>query len=369
MWFLFGFVTISLSIAFEVWRRHLFRWSVDGVTRAGHDYNHSVGKMKVQSLRLGVSCSPDASFSIKRQSSFDSFFKNIGVSNEYETGDKDFDDAYYLISDNKFLLTAIASSENYRTVVKKIMAFGMSSSLKTSEIHCRGGRLWIEFEAGSDYKESKVESVSKALAKELNTLLQLVNDVLAASGSRWQDPFIYKALFVLAVSSGLAINGGIQYFRTTFGETPFTLYPKELAVDALIYSLISLPLLMLIVLYWLGRGARTHLVLFELMTVGAFGLFSSIAFEMRDINIEFDKSKPKFYETAIIEKHTSTRRRRVVHSISVKNWNCDCGTYSIPLPETASRLASVSNPVMVAQHAGYLGYPWVSKVDVHWYGR
>jgi hypothetical protein len=144
------------------------------------------------------------------------------------------------------------------------------------------------------------------------------------------------------------------------------MYPKELVIDALIYSFIALPILVFIAVYWLGRGARTHLVLIELVTVGAIGLFASVAFEMRDINIEFDKSKPDYFETKIVSKHMSKRRRGTSYSIEVKNWNCDCGNYSIKVSNATYNSASVSNPVMIAQRNGYLGYTWINAVNVYW---
>jgi hypothetical protein len=107
------------------------------------------------------------------------------------------------------------------------------------------------------------------------------------------------------------------------------------------------------------------LVLIELVTVGALGLFASVAFEMRDINIEFDNSKPDFFETKIVSKHLSKGRRGTSYSIKMKNWNCNCGDYSVGVSSVTYNLATVSNPVMIAQRKGYLGYAWINAVNVY----
>lgn len=362
MWFLFGFLTISICICVEFWRRHLSRWSPENIS-SGLQYKHSRNKSKITSVHLGIACHKLASFSLKRQSGLDNFFKRMGVSNEFETGDQAFDDSIYLISDNKTLHHALANSPAFRSAVKKIMDFGIASKLEAQEIHCRNGRLWATFKAGSDYNEGKIFTVAKALAKEFETLVNSVQEVAAVSGSRWSDPFVIKAAFLLAISSGLAINGVIQFFRIGFSKLPFTLDPSLIVEDAFVYSLALILAFAVIALYWLGRSARTHIVLIELMTIGALGTFLTVATEMRDINIEMDTASPQVFETQVEQKYTTRGRRRgTKYHVVVKDWRCDCGTYRMRVSEFIYRSVSEQGKVQLVQHQGYLGYPWISQV-------
>ena len=362
MWFLFGFFTLSICICVEFWRRYISHWRPESFA-AGLQYKHSRKKSKITSVDLGIACHKLASFSLKRQSWLDNFFKRIGVSNEFETGDQAFDDLVYLVSDNKTLHRALANSSAFRSAVKTIMDFGVASKLEAREIQCRNGRLWATFKAGSDYSEGQISTVAKALVKEFETLVNSVQEVATVSGPRWADPFVIKAAFLLAISSGLAINGGIQYFRIHFGKLPFTLDYSLIADDALAYSVVFILAFVGIALYWLGRSARTHIVLIELMTIGALGVFLSIATEMRDINIEMDAASPQIFETQVERKYTTSGYRRgTKHYLVVKDWRCDCGTYRMRVPAFIYRSVSEQGKIQLVQHQGYLGYPWVSQI-------
>ena len=79
MWFLFGFLSISIFICVEFWRRHLSRWSPEN-TISGLQYKHDRYKNKVTWISIGIVCDNRASFSLKRQSWLDNFFKRIGIS-------------------------------------------------------------------------------------------------------------------------------------------------------------------------------------------------------------------------------------------------------------------------------------------------
>jgi len=99
------------------------------------------------------------------------------------------------------------------------------------------------------------------------------------------------------------------------------------------------------------------------MTVGALGIFLSIATEMRDINIEMDTASPQVFQTQVEQKYTHKGRRDSrSYYVVVKNWSCDCGNYRIRVPEFIYRGISEQGRVQLVQHQGYLGYPWISQV-------
>lgn len=364
MWFLFGFLTISICVTFEFWRRHVSRWHAEGVL-SGMDYRHTYLKGEVKTLLLGVHCHSAASFSLKRQSPVDNFFKSIGLVKEFETDDKDFDDLIYLISDNKTLHYALANSVEFRFAVKNIMNYGIASMLEATHIHCRNGRLWVRFRAGANYSDNQIKHVAEVLSKEFATLKKFVEEVSLISSPRWRDPFVIKASILLALSSGLAINGALQMFRASAGYMPFTVDYSLIVHDGIKYGLIILALFIAGAFFWLGKSVRTHIVLIELLTVGAFGIVATTIVELRDINMEMDHSQPQYFETQIIEKYTYKVGRRSNYSFYIifKDWNCDCGNYKLRASSNLYNYLPGSGGVVLTQHQGRLGYPWVSNIS------
>lgn len=360
MWFLFGFVTITCAISFEFHRRYSSRWKATD-KREGYEYTHQSSKSRITGLLLGIGCVPDANFMIKRQSWVDSFFKRIGVSSEFDTGDPAFDDAYYLVTDNKSLHKSLADNPRFRAAITKIMEF-RAAQLKTTAIHCRNGRVWIDFSAEFLYSEENVASVVRSLGGFLDVITAAIADLSKASGARWKDPFVIKAAMLLALSSGLAINVVLQLLRHNFTYIPFTLNYTNILWDAFLYSLLMVPVVLLLAVYWLGRSARTHLVLIELGSIGAVSLVLSLALEMRDINIGMDTKNAESYKTVVVDKSVSKTRRSTSYYLTVKDWRCNCGNIKFQVSHDTYNSLPAGTAVNIAQHSGYFGYPWIAGV-------
>lgn len=362
MWFLLGIISISICVCFEFWRRHLAKWKLEGSCH-GLEYRHNVYKSKIKSIYLGVKCTDAVNFSIKRQSWLDNIFKAIGVSNEFETKDSEFDDSFYLISDNKSLQSLITSSEVFRLAIKNIMRRERIKDLKPKEIHCKNGRFWVVFSVGGGYEKADIDQVCLSLQKYFNDVVCLLNKQ-TLSKSAWIEPFVIKAALLLAISSGLAINGVVQWARSAFGYFPLVLENSLIFYDALKYSAFFLLIFLIVALFCLRRSARTHIVLLELITVGALGIFLSTAMEMRDINMEWDRSPPQMHKVEIVNKYvqrSSGRGKRTHYYVVVKDWRCECGNYKFEMSRGMYNSIG-GDSISVIQKSGYLGYPWISQV-------
>lgn len=361
MWVLFGGVTLVLWICVEFWRRHLFRWRPAGI-RDGLEYNLSKSKGKVTSINVGLSCPVGANFSIKRQSWIDNFFKSIKVSNELESGDQEFDDLCYIISNNHNLQKKLVSSKEFRDSIKQI--FANQFPARASALHCRSGRLWVVLAPTNGADENALKVVTRTLKPNLENIKRNLEALVGSHGKRWGDPFVIKAVILLAISSGLAINGAIQLFRIHVINLPVTYDLWPLFWDAVKYGLIGLSVLVVFSIYWLGRSARTHLVLVEMLTIGLCGAIATAYVELRDINIEMDSSVVQTYEVELVQKYESKRRRSRSYFLVLKDWNCDCDykDYKVEVSYSDYNNFPPSGKLVVTQQTGALGYRWVSNL-------
>ena len=239
----------------------------------------------------------------------------------------------------------------------------MINGLKPKHIHCRNGRLWAVFSVGKGYEKGDIDRVAYSLQKHFNNAGDSLNGA-ALSKSAWMDPFVIKAALLLAISSGLAINGVIQLFRSYFGYFPLVLDNSAIFYDALQYSIVVLTIFLFVALFSLRRSARTHIVLLELLIVGSLGIFLTMAMEMRDINMEWDRSPPQMHKVEIVNKYewkSSGRRKRTHYYVVVKDWRCECGNYKFEMSRGMYN-AIGGNYISIIQRPGYLGYPWISQV-------
>lgn len=368
MWFLFGFITLSLCMLGSYIARQSARWKPQHASADGFEYKLKRYKSRVTGVLFGIKGLRDYNFTIKHETWYDRLFKKLGVSNEVQTGDSEFDELVYVVSDNSLIHEKLLSSSEIRHALKKIFYFGSSQTAKVKKLECRKGRLWIEFSTKDQISEANIEyliaeplvPVLKIIAKELNQLKQ-------KDYKRWQDPFVYKGLVVLGISTGLAINAAVHLARLSFSDFPYLLSYTELIWHSISAGFFIVALLVIFTLFWLKNSSRTHLILIELISVGLLGSIGSVFHEMRDINIEWQQDTPKVMETQLLENYTTTSSgrhgRRTHYHLVFKDWNCDCNkTIHKQVSSSVYRALSSHKYHRVIQYDGALGYTWIADI-------
>jgi len=363
MWFLFGFITLAAACVWSLIWRLSAAWHGSAETTGGiaYEYAASVVKSKVQLIRVGVACGAGFTFTLKPEGGFDRLSKSIGLTKECQTGDAAFDDAIYVLSDDLALHRMLQLDAKLRANITRLTAAcNVEGELKSINAH--NGRLWVVVDPITNDK-SEAAQVARRIVPALD---HLSCDFTVKNGPvrDARDPFPFRAACLLAVSTGLAINGGFAIVRGTSGTFPFMVDLHAPARWALLVALGALSLLVAIALAWMGRSACTHLVLVELVLVGSLGAYVTAYAEFRDYNIELDRAPPRMIEasvTRLYDTYTHHKGQETRHChVEMRGW---------PIPESwASQEVdcgfqaqlSVGGRVVVEQHQGALGWPWVA---------
>ncbi|MGD8569853.1 MAG: hypothetical protein PVJ39_17335, partial [Gammaproteobacteria bacterium] len=182
-------------------------------------------------------------------------------------------------------------------------------------------------------------------------------------GSKWRDPFVIKSAIILAISSGLAINGLIHLVRLTWIKLPFTVDSSQLLMDSVYWGAGIVITLLLSALVMLGRSARTHLVMIELILIGSFGAISTTAAELRDINIELDESRGHSYEVKALDKKITRSRRSSSYYLYVNDWNKEHARKKVKVPSDIYYSIEIGDLLLVKQKNGFLNYRWVESLS------
>jgi hypothetical protein len=372
MWFLFGFLTLSICVVASYAARQSASWKPD--RRDGeYEFKLKTNKGKVVGFLFGVTGVREFDFTAKPETWYDRFFKKLKVSKEIQTGDAAFDDLVYILSDNSLLEKKLVASDAIRNAVKSIFHFGQGKKMTVERLECRQGRLWIKCSTKNDSIESNVNELAKPLLPKLFSIAKELNNLDTSGYNRWSDPFVYKSLVVLGVSTGLAVNAGLQLFRTWLGDFPFIVYSKLLFVHSILAGLLIVAALTFFTLWWLKNSSRTHIVLIELLSIGLIGAIGTAFHEMRDANIEWKKSKPEIIVTELQDHYVAKKRRwrfrrggtieTTHYYFLLKDWNCQCDkTYEKEVSEELYRRLNYYQYVGVVQYPGALGYKWVSDI-------
>lgn len=366
MWFIFGFITlISFSIYFG-YKRLNASWKGRPGRFEGIPYQYRIvtHKKRITAVFVGIYGVPELDFSFKKETFVDRLFKFLGLSVEHQIGCQEFDKAVYIVSDNTRLHTLISSSSAIKESALGIFRLAEKFNCQTKEIRCQSGRLWVRFKTLRGFEESCLSSMYPDVVPRLMAFAAELKQIPPVSSVGWKDPFVIKAAIILAISTGLAMNGMVHLIRLGWTNVPFTVDTRQLWMDSMYWGVVVVAILVAGTLFLLGRTARTHLVLIELIFVGFLGATSTAFSELRDINMELDESTAENYEVKVTGKRVSRSRRSTNYYIYVVDWNNEKPRKSIKVSRWFYNSVPEKSYLLVKQKQGYLQYRWVESLDV-----
>lgn len=367
MWFALGFVTLAIGVGYQWWSRWHQHWQGAEDSLAGIHCELKVRSRRglTYGLLVGLPAPETFRFELKRERPWDRFFKWTGLTVEHQFGHSGFDPLIYVASDDQHLFASLAGNNGFLHAAQHIFAAESEDRWITS-IVCANGRLWmvIGCSDGLDQEELSKRR-NREFAAELLPQLQKIQQALAACqtapGPTERDPYLLPATGLLALSSGLAINGVVTWARS-ITTSEFILDTQPLKLYAWAVAACVLGALVLAALLLLKGSSRVHLVLLELALVGTFGAASTSSNGLRNANIEFDASPPVQVLRPLTGKSISERKRLFgptrTYLLEYREWFGDEDYRSIAVPAATYERASLGDTLEFEQHPGYFGWRW-----------
>jgi hypothetical protein len=356
MWFVIGLLSLA---GIAVWLAHE-RWNVDwrGTPVGAGRMKRYTNKGRLTLLRVGMATPSELDFELKRESWIDNLAKTLGISREPQVGSPAFDERVYVISDDA-RLTALLRSDPALLMRVERMVGNAANGFQFKRLVCRRGQLWVNLTpsaAANEYAETQW-----ALGE-----LQALSDALPplpAYKQRSLDRRFLHTVIVLGIAGGLAINAMVQLLRLALSNVPFTVDDGQLwsltlpVAAAIVFALVFATLLLL------GRSARMHLVLGEVLLFGGFGALGTALVELRDFNMEVDRGPPVELPSMVVEKHYSRGRRSTTYYLYLADWNGGGKLQHVTVSHSDYDLYLTGDAVSVRQWPGALGVRWVEKIQ------
>ena len=379
MWFAFGLITLLSFTVYLGLKRHGAKWKGTQAVHKSIAYEYLFElektefwffyeKEEVPRFRVAVKAPTEYEFSFNRESRMDRICKQLGLSVEHQVGTSEFDKLVYIVSNDGHLAQHMAAHRVATDAVIRLFRLSRYDA-KVSKIHCQNGRLWAEFTVGRQFKDAsnikRLEEVVSHAAGLLQEVACQLEQHRPQSEARSRDPFIWRAALLLACSSGLFLNGILHFFRLFLNTDEFTVDTSLLwqfsgfGATAIVLALVILALVAL------GRSARTHLVLIELVLVGGIGATLTLFNELRDLNMEADRSAVVRLKSDVLSKSsTSSRRGGSRYTIDVRDWKNPGEIRTIKVSRNFYLKVERGNVLDIHERAGYLGVPWVEYYGV-----
>lgn len=366
MWFFFGFITFTVFAISYGYKRINARWKgVPGKTGiVKYEYKIERGENNIVGFKIGIEAYGDYDFVLKRESRFDRWCKKLGVVIEHQVGTDEFDKEIYIISDDPQFCQALSSNIKILNDVLKLFRSGVADFCHLKEMRYNNEQLWLSYKVDPGFDEASI----KWLAATVAPRLVLVAAALIKAGQevdkQRRDPFVIKAAIILAISTGLVINGGLQILWIRGGGPPITLDISALLWHSVLLGLTIVALLIAATFYIIGRSSRTHLVLIEIVLVGTFGAMATCFVELRDLNIDSDRSVPAMHVVTSVDKYVSSgRRRSTSYYLYVEDWTKQQATIKLKVGYSIYNSISIGDRVRIMERSGFFGYRWIDKID------
>ncbi len=362
MWFLFGFITLFVFIVYSGYNKfHASRIRLLN-TSNGKQYGFQFKKsgLKGKVLKIGIAAPEGYNFSLKKEASIDKFFKKIGISAEYQTGDSEFDNEIYIASDDSHLHKQLTHNKALLSFLKTQFKTQTSDG-SVKEITGSPGFLMLQLNVPNHIDGTNIVEIARKYVPILYELSRLLSST--PSPATKKDPFIFKAIIILGISSALAINGMVQFFRISYDEIPFTIDRWNLFYDSILAGSVITLILAITAIALLKRSARAHLVLIEIFFIGFLGSISTSYAGLRDANMEFDASNTQEYQVKVLDKWTSRSRRSTSYFIKTKDWTGEDPMRKTSISSDFFKTIDKGTELKVTQKTGYLNYRWIESIE------
>ncbi|WP_419769985.1 MAG: hypothetical protein ACNI3C_11700 [Candidatus Marinarcus sp.] len=162
MWFIFGFISLFNFIMYFIYILPKKSWKGIDETYNDISYKYKIisHKGKVMRLLLGINGIEGYDYSLKKENSIDRFFKRIRISYEFQSGNIEFDDSIYIISDDTYLHHQLSKNQEITNIILKILSFDNTYNCKIMQIHNKVGQLWIEFKPSKEFDRNIISKIS-----------------------------------------------------------------------------------------------------------------------------------------------------------------------------------------------------------------
>lgn len=323
----------------------------EGIT---YRYKHFTGTDKAPPyFSIMIPCTSSGSFTITPETTFDRFFKKLGVCVEIETYDPDFDDAFYINTNTiPFTRSFLEKSENRRGI-QALFQLGFNY-LKHD-----GKALTLTWRRFPRKKQMEVEIMEKAVAQlvEQGRSLAKIVTYEMPEHSTWK----LKRIFAFAIPILLAVTGTAALIILFSGFRPLdqgTVFAESLKF--------SLPLLVLFTWFSIrllkGRSS-SHRELIAVFFIALFAFPLAGFGYMGFLNGALDDGPPAVHQVIVLNKYYSHNKNNYTYYAVVNSWREPESTEKLHISKSFyNYLNPGSSTITITTKPGKFGFEWIVEI-------
>ncbi len=333
---------------------HTYKGELDGVS---YYYEYFGGSKNNPSyFQVWLDCESSGEFSITEEGKFDQFFKKIGIAVEIQTGDKSFDQNFYIHTDSVAYTNQYLMDYDKRDMIRKLFELGYSS------VEHDGTNMRVKTSPCSLDKLSDLSFVENAV-RHLQVLSQKLpaeifeTRVFGAPAWKAKRNLLYT-IAVLSLVIGLAgLIWGFMVYTPMDGMDLF-LYGLEFAIPAfIIFIVIS-------VIFLKGRSSshKELMFVFFLVLVGfPLGAFGGLTV----LNGYLDKSESQDHDVKTFSKRISKSKNSSNYYVTIESWREGNSDEEIKIDNSTYRKIKPEQTTMrISSRHGKFNFEWIASYRI-----
>jgi hypothetical protein len=327
---------------------------IDAVEYRYHYYPGS--KNSPSSFRVEIDAPSDISFKVTREGGFDRLSKRLGISAEVQTGDQDFDDNFYITTDDNQFIQAFFGSSEKRQAVRDIFSAGFN------RVEHNGKAMVVvcsPFKIDKEIDQSQLTNLASDLIRLGQQMPQISHSpIWMNQSSAWKTSraVVFSVTFLCFFISIAALIISISKY------SPF----DKLAVflDSLKWSIPAFIVYAGLAVFLLKGRSSSHRELLVIISIAIIGLIIGGWGGEMVLNGYLDKSETAHHRVRVLSKSKSTPKNGTTYYARVESWR-GSGTEKIKIRHADYRaIRENQTELALDTRSGKFGFEWLEKYSL-----
>ncbi len=288
-------------------------------------------------------------FSIAPEGWFQKLSKSLGFATEFQTNDLDFDNKFYISSDDPQFCNKLRAG-SIRQSIKTIFNFGVKA------INTEKGRFNASMRDASPVPDP---AVADPVAKEMHALAEQISSIALNPLSPCKS-LAKQAQIAMWFMIGSLIAAVVCVATFSYKLVDYT----GLLRSSALYAVPVIFAMFFIVRVVFSGSSRGTTVFGAALLAG----IPAIALASYDahyyLNVYHDQSEPTFRTQYVNRTYTTRHKNRTRYHVEVDNWHRPGEKLSISIGYATYNRIRPGSRIVLKTHPGYLGAEWIEDYEV-----
>ena len=309
------------------------------------------GRNVPSSYKIKIDCPSSGSFRISRETGFDRFFKALGIAKEIQTGNKEFDNKFFIKTDAVNFTRMFFMSTDKSRAISDVFKYGFT------QVEHDGKTMAAVF-SPVRFKNPLDDTLIQEIVTRLTVLAQNIHEQSGESIHHVNQGWKVKRVVAFAIPGFLYIVGIPAFLFGLLNYAPLDKW--TLFLSTLKYSVPSFLAFLILALKLIKGRSTSHRELIIILAISIVSFpFAGMGLGTF-LNGWLDKSDPTTHAARIMDKYTTSSKNGDNYYLVLESWREKKHSESVSVSSRDYARAKPNKSKMrVLTKPGYYDFEWI----------